>query len=105
MEISRYSESSGTYTANTLLSGLTATKDEKLTTIQVFDIDVGTIVVKAHTFWFEALAGEDLPVIAERDVLLDCVDPLVKYEVLGIGKQGGEENRLQVVTRRHTIAV
>lgn len=78
------------------LSAVTCTREET----DAFEVesDAGMIVTVTDVFWFEALAGASLPVIDERHVLVDTSS--VRYEVLQIIAQGGEQDRLMVRTRR-----
>ncbi len=60
--------------------------------------DAGTIVTVGDMFYFEAVAGESLPAIEEKHVLVDS--SAVRYEVLRVTDVAGEGNRLMVATRR-----
>jgi hypothetical protein len=63
-----------------------------------FTSDGGTIVTVTDVFWFEAAAGASLPAIEESHVLVDGSS--VRYEVVNVQDQGGEGDRLRVMTRR-----
>lgn len=60
--------------------------------------DSGALVVVTDVFWFEAAAGESLPAIEEKHVLVDAAS--VRYEVVSVADQGGGGDRLKVMTRR-----
>jgi hypothetical protein len=87
---------SGQYSETNLLTGLSASREpgnaEEVIT------GGGAIVNVSDTFWFEAEAGESLPAIEEKHVLVDEDD--IRYEVVSVTDQGGEGDRLKVMTRR-----
>ena len=78
------------------LSALAATREQR----DAFEItdDAGTQVIISDVFWFESVAGSNLPAIEEKHVLVDSSS--VRYEVLSVADQGGENDRLRVMTRR-----
>jgi hypothetical protein len=78
------------------LSSVTATKEPR--DAFEFTSDGGTIVTVTDVFWFEAVAGASLPAIEEKHVLVDSSS--IRYEVVNVSDQGGEGDRLRVMTRR-----
>ena len=78
------------------LGALTATREQR----DAFEItnDTGAIVIVSDVFWFEQLSDGTLPAIEEKHVLIDGSS--IRYEVLNVANQGGEGNRLRVMTRR-----
>jgi len=90
--------SSGQYSEATVsgMSALTATREQR----DAFEItdDAGTQVLVSDVFWFEAIAGASLPAIEEQHVLIDASS--VRYEVLSVADQGGDGDRLRVMTKR-----
>ncbi len=78
------------------LSAVTCTKEPR--DAFEFTSDGGAIVTVTDVFWFEAVAGASLPAIEEKHVLVDGSS--VRYEVVNVADQGGEDDRLRVMTRR-----
>ena len=58
--------------------------------------DAGALVVVTDVFWFEPVSGT-LPAITEKHVILDASNN--RYDVVMVQNQGGEGNRLKVLTR------
>jgi hypothetical protein len=87
---------SGQYAETNLLTELSASREPR--DAFEFTSDGGTIVTVTDVFWFEAEAGESLPAIEEKHVLVD--DSAVRYEVINVADMGGEGDRLRVMTRR-----
>lgn len=88
--------SSGQNTESTVGGPLIATREQR----DAFEIvsDIGTTAIISDVFWFEQLPDETLPAIEEKHILIDVNS--IRYEVLNVANQGGEGNRLRVMTRR-----
>lgn len=84
------------------LEALTATRSQGSTGSQSSAretvTETGAIVIVTDIFFFEQLSTGALPAITEKHVLVDGSG--VRYEVLSVSDQGGEGNRLRVMTRR-----
>ena len=89
---------SGQYSETTVsgMANLVATHEER--EAQEIDGDGGALVVVTDVFWFEVAAGETLPAIEEKYVLVDSDSQ--RYEVMQVIDQGGMDDRLRVMTRR-----
>ena len=78
------------------LSAIVGTREER-DAVEVAN-DAGAIVGVTDVFWFEPKAGDSIPAIEEKHVLID--GDSVRYEVLQVINQAGQDNRLRVLTRR-----
>ena len=89
---------SGQYSESTVsgLGALVATREQAESTELV--TDAGALVNISDTLWFEAIAGNDLPAIEEKHVLVD--GDSVRYEAVSVQNMGGEQDRLKVMCRR-----
>lgn len=88
---------SGQHSESNALTGLTATR-EQIGAEEVATVG-GAIVPVTDVFWFEKSKSSDsLPAIEEEHVLVDSDS--VRYEVIQVADQGGEGNRLKVMTKR-----
>ena len=67
-------------------------------TNQPTDDQFGTYTEITDIFFFEQLSNGNLPAITRGYVLID--ENNNRYDVEDIAKQGGEENRLKVETKR-----
>jgi hypothetical protein len=86
------------YTGATIASGLTATREPKLAAPVV--TDDGVIFIETINFYFADTAGV-LPTISYKNLVVDAAS--LKYEVLAVVPEGGESNRLGVVTKRYGL--
>jgi hypothetical protein len=86
------------YAGTTIASGLTATREPKLAAPVV--TDDGVIFIETINFYFANTAGV-LPTIAYKNLVVDAAS--LKYEVLAVQAQGGESDRLKVVTKRYGL--
>jgi hypothetical protein len=85
----------GQHSESNALTGLTATR-EQVDAVEVATAG-GAFVPVTDVFWFEESSGS-LPAIEEKHVLVDGSS--VRYEVIQVADQGGEGNRLKVMTKR-----
>lgn len=77
-----------------LTTGLIATREQPDAS-ELFT-DAGALVVVTDVFWFEPVSGT-LPAITEKHTVIDASNN--RYEVVMVQNQGGEGNRLKVMTR------
>lgn len=77
-----------------LTTGLIATHEQPDAS-ELFT-DAGALVVVTDVFWFEPVSGT-LPAITEKHTVIDASNN--RYEVVMVQNQGGEGNRLKVMTR------
>ena len=75
-------------------TGLIATHEQP--DASEFYTDAGALVTVTDVFWF-APSGGVFPAITEKHVIMDASNN--RYEVMMVQNQGGEGNRLKVMTR------
>jgi hypothetical protein len=82
------------YAETAVYTGLIATREQRDAFEQMSDS--GAVITVTDVFWFEPVSGV-LPSITEGHVMTTGGS---RYEVLQVADQGGEGNRLRVMTRR-----
>jgi hypothetical protein len=85
---------SGQYVENSLAIGLIATHTQP----NAFEVisEAGIVALVTDIFWFAQIDGS-LPAITEKHVIVDASGN--RYEIMMVQNQGGEGNRLKVMTR------
>jgi len=84
----------GQHVESNLATGLIATHEQPDAS-EMFT-DAGALVIVTDVFWLERVNGT-LPAITEKHVIVDASSN--RYEVVMVQNQGGEGNRLKVMTR------
>jgi len=85
---------SGGYSESNAYTGLTATHEQR----DAFELmtDTGAVIMVTDVFWFAKTSGT-LPTITEEHAIEVGT---VRYEIFQVADQGGQGNRLRVMTRR-----
>lgn len=87
----------GKHVESNAYTGLTPTHEQM--SASELSSDIGLTVPVVDVFWFERLTATNaLPVIEEKHILTDSGSQ--DYEVIEVSNEGGQGNRLKVITRR-----
>lgn len=97
MTITVYSRNSaGTESAVSGLSSVSVTHTQQ--SARELIAEFGNIVTDVvDIFWFGKISGT-LPTITEKHLIRDASS--TRYEIIGVVNQGGESNRLKIITTR-----